>query len=616
MQISTIAKLLFIGGTLLSGAISASAQTTDAITIPVYVNGDGPAGRTLVSDQIIDSRLGPVVNTSIPFRNDGTFQIYLPFLVQKNNVLQIQSAAHVMLNVFIRGSRKHPATAISLYGLPDRKDLSQVRKEDYSQGNLLFHLGVPQNTSGWLSFDVTRFAIQQVDRNNKALAFGLQIEDDSSALPVESVRGVALKASVSADIRRPFLQVIHTTADASTIDNKVMAGYQGWFRTPNDVAGSTSWAHWFNSTTPSQTKEAFDSWPDLSEFTAAELAPVPGFQYPDGSQAMLYSGQNARSVLRHFQWMENEGIDGVWLSQFESHLPCPNPPTPPATCSSGATDYPNVLQIMNNVQAAAAATGRTWALEYDTSGYDPSNLAANLEQQWKNMVDQGYTSDPHYLHQNGLPVVEIYGFFPVTSTPSNHILGDPTVGNPLISFFQTPGKYQAFVVGSGAWYWTQGSTDFQNMLLRLGAYIPWNVGHDTTDSSTGNIKAQTGTWVSDNAAFAAHNVKFIPLAFPGTNAAGPPTANPTAPRRDGNFFWEQFVAASKVGGINSVYVAMFDEVNEGTQIMPITNTPPTQTPAFYTYDGYPGDWYERLAVEGETFLKNNQPVPPTIPIQP
>jgi hypothetical protein len=232
------------------------------------------------------------------------------------------------------------------------------------------------------------------------------------------------------------------------------------------------------------------------------------------------------------------------------------------------------------------------------------------------MVDQGYTSDPHYLHQNGLPVVEVYGFFPVTSTPSSHILGDPTVGNPLITFFQTPGKYQAFVVGSGAWYWTQGTTDFQQMLFRLGAYIPWNVGHDTIDSSTGNIKAQAGTWISDNAAFTAHNVKFIPLVFPGTNAAGPPTANPTAPRRDGNFFWEQFVAASQIGGINAIYVAMFDELNEGTQIMPITNSPPPQTPTFYTYDGYSGDWYERLAVEGETLLKNNQPVPPTIPIQP
>jgi len=615
MNSNGIVKLLLIGAALSASCANVPAQQSSSPAIQSYATADGSAGRILVSDQIPGSPAGAAINSAVLLDDhNGASRIY-PFHIQHTDVPSIQSAGHVILHIAVRGSDKDAAPAISLYGLPAPDDTQQPQKGSYSQGQLLFHLAVPQDSCGWFSFDVTNFAIQQVDRNNSVLAFRLQIEDDPNASPLDTVRGVKFAPAALGGIAAPFLQLIHTRADASTIDNKVMVGYQGWFRTPNDVAGNTSWAHWFNST-PSQAQEAFDSWPDLSQFTAEELAPVPGFQYPDGSQAMLYSGQNARSVLRHFQWMENEGIDGVWLSQFENHLPCPNPPATPATCPSSATDYPNVLRIMQNVQAAADATGRTWALEYDTSGADPSNLAANLEQQWKNMVDQGYTSDPHYLHQNGLPVVEIYGFFPVTSTPSNHILGDPTVGNPLITFFETPGKYQAFVVGSGAWYWTQGTADFQQMLFRLGAYIPWNVGHDTIDSSTGNIKAQTGTWMSDNAAFAAHNVKFIPLAFPGTNAAGPPSANPTAPRRDGNFFWEQFVAASQIGGINAIYVAMFDEVNEGTQIMPITNSPPPQSPAFYTYDGYPGDWYERLAVEGEMFLKNDQPAPPTIPIQP
>jgi hypothetical protein len=393
-----------------------------------------------------------------------------------------------------------------------------------------------------------------------------------------------------------------STADATTIDNKVMAGYQGWFRTPGDVTGDTSWAHWFNSSTPSQSEEAFDSWPDVSSFAASEVTTVPGFQYPDGSPATLYSGQNAGAVLHHFQWMKTEGIDGVWLSEFENHLPG----------GSDASDYPNVERILNNVKAAADSTGRTWAFLYDTSGASTSILVSVIETQWENMVDEGYTNDCRYLHQNGLPVVMLYGFFP---NDSNHNLGDPTYGNPLIDFFQAPGKYQAFVVGSGSWNWTSGSTDYQNMLFRLGAYIPWNVGHDTL-ASNGNITAQTGTWASDYAAFKSHNVRYIPLIFPGTNAAGPPATTPTAPRRDGYFFWEQFVAASKISGINSAFIAMYDEVNEGTQIMPVTNNPPSQTPAFYTYDGYPGNWYERLAVTGESYLKNQTVAPDSIPIQP
>jgi YD repeat-containing protein len=299
--------------------------------------------------------------------------------------------------------------------------------------------------------------------------------------------------------------------------------------------------------------------------------------------------------------MQSEGIDGVWVSEFESHLPG----------GSSASDYPYVLKTLNNIRAAATSTGRTWAFMYDTSGQPTSTMAAGIETQWENMVNSGYTSDPRYLHMNGLPVIMLYGFFP---NDTNHNLGNPTYGNPLIQFFQA-GKYQAFVVGSGAWNWTTGDSAFQDMLFTLGAYIPWNVGHVFT-ATNGNIEAQTSTWASDAATFKTHNVKYIPLVFPGTSAAGPPVTNPTAPRRDGYFLWEQYVAASTVGGLNSVFVAMYDEVNEGTAIMPISNTPPAQSPAFYTSVGYPGDWYEKLTVKGESYLKNNQAVPVNIPIQP
>jgi len=77
---------------------------------------------------------------------------------------------------------------------------------------------------------------------------------------------------------------------------------------------------------------AFDTWPDMSEYSAAEKYAVPGFTNPDGSQAYLYSAQNYQTVLRHFQWMQTAGIDGVWLSQFCSHMPG----------GRSQADYPNV----------------------------------------------------------------------------------------------------------------------------------------------------------------------------------------------------------------------------------------------------------------------------------
>ena len=393
------------------------------------------------------------------------------------------------------------------------------------------------------------------------------------------------------------------TADATTINNKVMAGYQGWFRTPGDVSGNTSWAHWFTAA-PSQSTEDFDSWPDLTGMPTSAQVTVPGFNFPDGSAATLYSGQNATAVLTHFQWMQAAGIDGVWVSEFESHLPG----------GSNASDYPNVLNTLNNIRAAATSTGRTWALLYDTSGQSATSLATGIETQWENMVNSGYTSDARYLHMNGLPVVMLFGFFP---NDSNHILGDPTVGNPLISFFHTTGKYEAYVVGSGAWNWATGNSAYQDELFTLNAYIPWNVGH-TTVASDGNIVSNDTTWASDYSTFKSQGVKYIPLVNPGTCSAGPPLTNCAAPRRNGYYLWEQFVDASNigVGDINTVFVAMYDEVNEGTAIMPITNTPPAQSPPFLTSPGDPGNWYEELVVAGEGYLKNGQAVPNSIPIQP
>ena len=63
------------------------------------------------------------------------------------------------------------------------------------------------------------------------------------------------------------------------------------------------------------------------------------------------------------------------------------------------------------------------------------------------------------------------------------------------------------------------------------------------------------------------------------------------------------------------YVAMFDEVDEGTAIFKVSNTPPTQA-YFVTYEGLPADWYLRLAAEGTKVLTGERPNTATIPISP
>jgi hypothetical protein len=153
------------------------------------------------------------------------------------------------------------------------------------------------------------------------------------------------------------------TVDATTLHKKVLVGYQGWFRAAGD--GGTEWDHWNRDwSTPPGTNAlyriTFDMWPDVSEYT--NKYPVPGFTYPGGAQAYLFSAQDQQTVDKHFDWMMDYGIDGVVVQRFVSDIPY----------------RPWMTNVLNHVRAAANRTGRVFALEYDMSGAATNTLFAML----------------------------------------------------------------------------------------------------------------------------------------------------------------------------------------------------------------------------------------------
>ena len=102
----------------------------------------------------------------------------------------------------------------------------------------------------------------------------------------------------------------------------------------------------------------FEMWPDMTEYSAAERFAAPGFTDPDGTPAYLFSSDNPATVRRHFEWMRDYGIDGVWLQHFLVDLP--GGPFPNAT--------PRVTRVLGYVRAAARETGRAWAIAFDIAG--------------------------------------------------------------------------------------------------------------------------------------------------------------------------------------------------------------------------------------------------------
>lgn len=387
------------------------------------------------------------------------------------------------------------------------------------------------------------------------------------------------------------------TVEATTLRGKVMAGYQGWFRAPGDAAAG-GWVHWSRDGKRLAPETlTFEMWPEMSEYT--ERFAVPGFTYPDGKPAELFSSDSAATVLKHFEWMRDYGIDGAWLQHFVVELPG----------APGQGRYPSRRRVIEHVRAAAEKTGRVWALTFDMTGMKPERIHEVLTAEWKKLVDEGVTRDARYLREGDQPVVEVFGFYPATLSAE--------AASGLIDFFKAPGPYRAYVVGGGDWNWRRNPDPaWQKVYRCFDAYSPWNIGN-LSPTADGTPRATTNYWAEDKRECEKHGMLWLPVVYPGfswDNLKRAPVGSTNVPRRGGKFLWEQFHELAKLG-VDSAIVAMFDEVDEATAIFKVSHSPPAQA-HFLGYEGLPPDWYLRLTGEGAKMLRKQIPASAELPIQP
>ena len=83
--------------------------------------------------------------------------------------------------------------------------------------------------------------------------------------------------------------------DPTTLDGKLMFGYQGWFGCPGDGSPLDTWEHWFRRGVPAAATLRVDMWPDVSELSEGERCNTP-LMLPNGQPARLYSAYNSRTV--------------------------------------------------------------------------------------------------------------------------------------------------------------------------------------------------------------------------------------------------------------------------------------------------------------------------------
>jgi hypothetical protein len=379
--------------------------------------------------------------------------------------------------------------------------------------------------------------------------------------------------------------------DPSTLNGKVLVGYQGWFSCPGDGSPHNNWRSWSRGV-PSASTLTVDLYPDLRELDPDERCLIPGMTI-DGKPAYLYSAWHRKTVLRHFQWMKKYGLDGVLVQRFVG--------TVADKRASGDV-------VLKNIIAGAEASGRTFAIEYDISGGKPDTFAQILRDDWKYLVDDlKVTSSPSYQRHNGKPVLSVWG---MGLDEPGHPPGDAATAKELIEWFRmkAPAKYQVTYMGGtpSRWRILQGDAhkeaEWAEVFKTMDVIQPWTVGRYRDIETADRWKEQM---LGPDLALTARNHQlYMPVIFPGFSWHNLKPASPPnqIPRNGGEFLWRQAYNA-KIAGATALKIAMFDEVNEGTAIFKAASKrrdAPDQG-FWLTLDAdgadLPSDWYLKLAGE-------------------
>ena len=365
----------------------------------------------------------------------------------------------------------------------------------------------------------------------------------------------------------------------------VMAGYQGWFGTPDDGSmltkkANTGWYHYRESEQfrPGVRRNSIDFWPDMREYEKKYVvgeeksnANSSPFIMPDGSHATLFSSYDESTVMLHFKWMKDYGIDGVWMQRFLSELGGPN----------NKAHFDMVLQ---HAMKASNLYERAIAVMYDMSGFTTTSSLRAIVSDARNLMQKytltDRTKQKFYLHENGKPMIALWGIgFNDNSHPR------PTAVEEIINLLKAQGWSVFLGVPT---YWRDGGGDcvsgeehakLLELLNSSDGFFPWYTGrYDCTSyrSSGWQAHIQADIKAGKKMSTEDHTVAYAVHAFPGFSWRNMDpnynlkTNDGTGDRDGGKFFWNQLYWAMKYGA-ESFYIGMFDEIDEGTAIFKLLN---------------------------------------------
>lgn len=387
----------------------------------------------------------------------------------------------------------------------------------------------------------------------------------------------------------------------TSYEGLVMAGYQGWFTAEGDGA-DRGWHHYEKNGQFKPGMSTIDFWPDVSEYkTTYETS----FRFANGEKASVYSPYDEESVDLHFKWMKEYGIDGVYLQRFVSEI----------KSQKGKNHFNKVLE---NALKAANKYKRAICIMYDLSGCSSEELEI-VSEDWKeiqqifNLFD--HKTHPTYLRHNGKPLLAIWGVG--FNDGRKYTISD---AQKLVLKIKNDEKPSSILLGV-PYYWRELKKDTENspllhqLIAEVDLILPWAVGRYNNDS----YKIAEKIIKEDLVKCEKLGLDYVPLVFPGFswgNLKNQPQNYNQIPREEGEFLWNQ-VATAKLAGAKMLYIAMFDEIDEGTAIFKClkeNNLPQNANGKFVGIEtSLPNDHYLWLAGQAANWFHGNINYGVTIP---
>ncbi|KAL8804509.1 MAG: hypothetical protein Q9182_002517 [Xanthomendoza sp. 2 TL-2023] len=283
----------------------------------------------------------------------------------------------------------------------------------------------------------------------------------------------------------------------------------------------------------------FDMFPAVEQYPRECLFPT-NFILPSGARASLFESNCTGVVDTHFRWMQENSIDGILVQRFY-----------------GQFNDQSFLQLLQQIRTAAEKYGRAFAVEYDLSGVSSANFGSVVSE----LLDD-YThhiaplvSSPSYLHHQGRPVIELWGFG-INKSQLN-AADCASIFRAIRSANPNP-----YVVLGVQWDWAYDRTnhpDYFNVYTQGDVIQPWSVGAYSDVASY--EQKYRDNFVPDKALADRLGLGYAPSILAGSSSRNRDKGTTFGNRYNGTFYEAQLKHQLDMKPF-FVFGSMFDEFPE------------------------------------------------------